>query len=53
MVLILAKESLGSGSLLQDNVILTNLHVVKDNGEVAIVFKPANPSGKATEDEVS
>jgi hypothetical protein len=26
--------------------------VVKENGEVAIVFKPANPSGKATEDEV-
>jgi S1-C subfamily serine protease len=52
VVLILAKESLGSGSLLQDNVILTNLHVVKENGEVAVVFKPANPSGKATEDEV-
>jgi S1-C subfamily serine protease len=52
VVLILAKDALGSGSLLQDNVILTNLHVVKENGEVAIVFKPANPGGKATDDEV-
>jgi Trypsin-like peptidase domain len=52
VVLILAKDTLGSGSLLQDNVILTNFHVVKENGEVAIVFKPAAPNGKATEDEV-
>jgi hypothetical protein len=28
VVLILTKDGLGSGSLLQDNVILTNLHVV-------------------------
>ena len=52
VVLILAKDRLGSGSLLQDNVILTNLHVVEENREVTIVFKPADPSGKATDDEV-
>jgi hypothetical protein len=34
VVLIVAKDKLGSGSLLQDNVILTNLHVVKENQEV-------------------
>ena len=43
VVLIVAKDELGSGSLLQDNVILTNLHVVKDNREVAIIFKPKIP----------
>jgi hypothetical protein len=32
VVLILAKDSLGTGSLLQDNVILTNLHVVAPAG---------------------
>jgi S1-C subfamily serine protease len=52
VVLILAKDKLGSGSLLQDNVILTNLHVVKESGDVTIVFKPATPNGKATADEV-
>jgi S1-C subfamily serine protease len=52
VVLILAKEALGSGSLLQDNEILTNLHVVDKNREVTVVFKPADPSGKATTDEV-
>ena len=52
MVLILTKDGLGSGSLLQDNVILTNFHVVKEHGEVAIVFKPTAPNGKATDDEV-
>jgi hypothetical protein len=52
VVLILAKDKLGSGSLLLDNVILTNLHVVKENGEVTIVFKPSAPNGKATADEV-
>jgi S1-C subfamily serine protease len=38
--------------LLQDNVILTNLHVIDHNREVTIVFKPTDPSGKPTEDEV-
>jgi S1-C subfamily serine protease len=52
VVLILAKGALGSGSLLQDNEILTNLHVVDNNREVTVVFKPADPNGRATADEV-
>jgi S1-C subfamily serine protease len=52
VVLILAKDSLGTGSLLPDNVILTNLHVVENNRTVTVVFKPTDPSGKATADEV-
>jgi S1-C subfamily serine protease len=52
VVLILVKEGLGSGSLLQGNVILTNFHVVDHNREVTVVFKPTDPSGKATQDEV-
>jgi hypothetical protein len=42
----------GGNSLLQGNVILTGLHVVNHNREVRLVFKPADPSGKANADEV-
>jgi S1-C subfamily serine protease len=52
VVLIRTNDGFGSGSLLQDNVILTNLHVIDHNREVTIVFKPTDPSGKPTEDEV-
>jgi S1-C subfamily serine protease len=52
VVLILTKDASGSGSLLQGNVILTGLHVVDHNREVTVVFKPANPNGKANADEV-
>ena len=52
VVRILAKDALGSGSLLQNNEILTNLHVVEKNREVTVVFKPADPNGKAIADEV-
>jgi len=52
VVLILVKDALGSGSLLQDNIILTNLHVVDHNREVTVVFKPADPSGKPSQEEV-
>jgi S1-C subfamily serine protease len=52
VVLILTKDASGSGSLLQGNVILTSLHVVDHNPEVRVVFKPADPSGKANADEV-
>ena len=44
VVLILVKDALGSGSLLKDNIILTNLHVVGHNREnskaVGGVFVP-------------
>jgi S1-C subfamily serine protease len=52
VVLILVKGGLGSGSLLQENVILTNFHVIDHSREVTVVFKPTDPSGKATQDEV-
>ena len=38
--------------MLQDNVILTSLHVVDHNREVRVVFKPVDPSGRANTDEV-
>ncbi len=46
------KDALGSGSLLADNIILTNLHVVDHNREVTVVFKPVDPSGKPSQDEI-
>ncbi len=52
VVLILVKDALGSGSLLADNIILTNLHVVEHNREVTVVFKPADPGGKPSQDEI-
>jgi S1-C subfamily serine protease len=53
VVLILPKNALGSGSLLQDNVVLTNFHVIDHKGEVTVVFKPSDPNGKPTQDEVT
>ena len=52
VVLIRTNDFFGSGSLLQDNLILTNFHVVDHNREVTVVFKPADPSGRPTADEV-
>ena len=52
VVLILAKDALGSGSVLQNNVILTNFHVVAHEREVTVVFKPTDPLGKPAQDEV-
>ena len=53
VVLIWTKDgALGSGSLLKDNTILTNRHVVDGEREVTVVFKPSDPSGRAKNDEV-
>ena len=53
VVLIWTKDGgLGSGSLLKDNTILTNRHVVGDERQVTVVFKPSDPSGKPKDDEV-
>ena len=53
VVLIWTKDgALGSGSLLKDNTILTNRHVVGDEREVTVIFKPSDLSGKAKNDEV-
>jgi S1-C subfamily serine protease len=52
VVLIRTKDESGTGSLLKDNVILTSLHVVDHNREVTIIFKPADPNGFPTPNEV-
>jgi S1-C subfamily serine protease len=52
VVLILTTNGLGSGSLLKDNTILTNRHVVGYERQVTVVFKPSDPSGKPKDDEV-
>jgi hypothetical protein len=46
VVLILAKDSLGTGSLLQDNVILTNLHVVDKNRRSPSFSNPLISTGR-------
>jgi S1-C subfamily serine protease len=51
-VLVLTNDGLGSGSLLKDNTILTNRHVVSNERQVTVVFKPSDPSGKAKDNEV-
>jgi hypothetical protein len=43
VVLILTKDGSGSGSLLPENIILTNFHVIGHYREVTVVFKPAAP----------
>jgi S1-C subfamily serine protease len=52
VVLILTKDGLGSGSLLNNSTILTNHHVIGNERQVTIVFKPSDPSGKAKDAEV-
>jgi S1-C subfamily serine protease len=52
VVLILTTDGLGSGSLLKNNTVLTNRHVVGNERQVTVVFKPSDPSGKPKDDEV-
>jgi S1-C subfamily serine protease len=52
VVLIQTSDGLGSGSLLKDNTILTNRHVIGYERQVTVVFKPSDPSGKPKDDEV-
>ena len=52
VVWIRTKDSLGSGTLLSNNTILTNRHVVGNERQVTVVFKPSDPSGKPKDDEV-
>lgn len=52
MVLIISKDGIGSGSLLKNNSILTNHHVVANERQLTVVFKPSDASGKPSNDEV-
>lgn len=53
VVLVVNKESLGSGSLLSAaGEVLTNYHVVKGYSNVAVVFKPAFEGAEPTRDDI-
>ena len=52
VVLILTQSGLGSGSVIADNFILTNHHVVGDASVVTVVFKPSSVSDKANDREI-
>ena len=52
VVLIWTNDGVGSGTLLSNNTILTNRHVVGNERQVTVVFKPSDPSGKPKDDEV-
>jgi S1-C subfamily serine protease len=52
VVLILTTDALGSGSLLKDNTILTNYHVVGNERQVTVIFKPTDLNGKSRDDEI-
>jgi S1-C subfamily serine protease len=53
VVLIVTKDSLGSGALISaDGRIVTNLHVVGDNAEVGVIFKPAQEGAAIGEADV-
>lgn len=52
VVLIMTKDGIGSGSLLRDNLILTNYHVVGTEKTVTVVFKPTDASGKPKPNEI-
>jgi S1-C subfamily serine protease len=52
VVLVVVKDGFGSGSLLDDQTILTNWHVVKGYRQVNVIFKPADPFRKPSNDDM-
>jgi S1-C subfamily serine protease len=53
VVLILTKDGLGSGSLIdKSGYVITNYHVVKGYSNVAVVFKPATEGMEPTRDDM-
>jgi hypothetical protein len=52
VVLVVTKDVLGSGSLLDNKTILTNWHVVKGYRQVNVIFKPTDPFGKLSNDDL-
>jgi S1-C subfamily serine protease len=52
VVLVVVKDGLGSGSLLEDHTILTNWHVVKGYRQVNVIFKPADPFRTPSKDDM-
>jgi S1-C subfamily serine protease len=52
VVLVVTKEGFGSGSLLANKTILTNWHVVRGHRQVNVIFKPTDPFGKPSNDDL-
>jgi S1-C subfamily serine protease len=52
VVMVLTKDGFGSGSLLDNKTILTSLHVVKGYRQVNVIFKPTDPFGKLSNDDL-
>lgn len=52
VVLVIVKDGFGTGSLLEDNTILSNWHVVKGYHQVNVIFKPADPFKKPSDDDM-
>jgi S1-C subfamily serine protease len=51
VVLVISKDGVGSGALIAaDGKIVTNLHVVGDDDEVGVIFKPAVEGAKVGKD---
>jgi S1-C subfamily serine protease len=52
VVLVVTKDGFGSGSLLDNNTILTNWHMVTGYRQVNVIFKPTDPFGKLSDDDL-
>ena len=51
VVLLIGKDSIGSGSILNGTDILTNWHVVEANSRILVAFKPEQEGGKLDPDK--
>jgi S1-C subfamily serine protease len=52
VVLVVTDDGIGSGSLLDNGTILTNWHVVDGNRQVNVIFKPTDPLGKLSSQDM-
>jgi len=52
VVLVVTNDGIGSGSLLDNGTILTNWHVVSGNKQVNVIFKPTDPLGKLSSQDM-
>lgn len=53
VVMVMASDGIGTGSLLANGTILTNWHVVSGNSQVNIIFKPIDPHGKVSSGDMT
>jgi S1-C subfamily serine protease len=52
VVLVVTNDGIGSGSLLENGTVLTNWHVVSGNRQVNVIFKPTDPLGKLSSQDM-